>query len=82
MAMIILNEFTRAGILLNAIKAPYEIFIKLCENHEPEELLTGGEKFFEELGLKANAREKLSKLISEKWHEKEIEKLKNLTQDL
>ena len=75
--MNILNEFTRAGILLNAVKVPYKIFMKLCENFEPEELLTGNEKFFEELGLNKNLREKISNLINENFAEKELDRLEN-----
>lgn len=72
--MNILNEFTRAGILLNAIKAPYEIFMKLCEEHDPGELFLKNELFWEELGLNENSREKLSKLVPSNWAEKEIER--------
>ena len=71
------NEFTRAGILLNAIKAPYEIFEKLCDNYEPDELFKG-ENFWQELGLKKNKQEKLADLISKNWHEKEILSLEKI----
>ncbi|MBR1487234.1 MAG: DNA-processing protein DprA [Synergistaceae bacterium] len=71
------NEFTRAGILLNAIKAPYEIFEKLCENFEPDELFQG-ENFWQELGLNKNQQEKLANLISKNWHEKEILNLEKI----
>ena len=72
-----LNEFSRAGILLNAIKAPYEIFEKLCGNYEPDELFKG-EKFWDELGLNKNKQEKLSNLISQNWAEKEFSKLEKI----
>ena len=71
------NEFTSAGILLNAIKAPYEIFEKLCENYEPDELFKG-ENFWQELGLKKNKQEKLADLISKGWHEKEFSNLEKI----
>jgi len=72
-----MNEFTSAGILLNAIRAPFEIFEKLCGNYEPDELFKG-EKFWEELGLKKNYQEKLADLISKNFAEKEISKLEKL----
>ena len=72
-----INEFTRAGILLNAVKAPYEIFEKLCDNYEPDELFKG-ENFWQELGLNKNKQEKLADLISKNWHEKEISSLEKI----
>ena len=71
-----LNEYTRAGILLNAIRAPYEIFIKLCENYEPDEILKG-ELFWKELGLNKNNQQKLSGLLRDSWAEKEIGRAEN-----
>ena len=73
-----INEFTRAGILLNAVKAPYEIFEKLCENYEPDELLKGRENFLDELGLNKSKREKLANLISLDFAEKEISRLEKI----
>ncbi|MBQ7559474.1 MAG: DNA-processing protein DprA [Synergistaceae bacterium] len=67
------NEYTRAGILLNAIRAPYEFFSRLCENYEPDEILKGA-SFWEELGLKKNHQQKLSGLLRDNWAEKEIDR--------
>ena len=75
--MNMINDFTRAAILLNAIKAPYKIFEKLCDNYEPDEIFKG-EKFWEELGLNKNRQEKLSSLISQDWAEKEFSKLEKI----
>ena len=69
-----MNEFTRAGILLNAIKAPYEIFMKLCENYEPEEIFKG-ELFLEKIGLNKNQQNKILNLINEDWAEKELNRV-------
>ena len=69
-----INEFTKAGILLNAVRAPYGIFEKLCAEFEPDELFKG-ESFWKILGLNKNHQEKLSNLISGNWAEKEISKI-------
>ena len=69
-----MNEYTRAGILLNAISAPYEIFTKLCDKYQPDELFEG-EIFWKELGLNSRHQEKLSKLINDNWLDKELMRL-------
>ncbi len=69
-----MNEFVKAGILLNAIKAPYEIFIKLCENYEPDEIFNG-ELFWEKIGLNKNHQNKLSALLYDDWVEKELSRV-------
>ena len=71
-----MNEYTRAGILLNAISAPYEIFTKLCDKYEPDEIFKG-ENFWKELGLNSRHQEKLSKLINAKWLDRELIRLEN-----
>ena len=71
-----MNEFTKAAILLNAIKAPYEIFEKLYNEFEPDELFKG-EAIWEALGLNKNHQQKILNLISERWIEKEIFKIEN-----
>ena len=75
--MNIINEFSRSGILLNAVRAPQAIFEKLCGNYAPDEIFKG-ENFWKELGLTKNHQEKLSKLISENWHEKEFLRLEKI----
>ncbi|MBQ9418930.1 MAG: DNA-processing protein DprA [Synergistaceae bacterium] len=69
-----MNEFTRAGILLNAIKAPYEIFMKLCSVYGPDEL-SSGEKFWDELGLKQLHKQKLSGLLIDDWVQRELDRV-------
>ena len=71
-----MNEFTKSAILLNAVGAHYETFIKLCENYEPDELMKG-EKFWEELGLNKNIQLKLSELFQKNWLEQELIKIEN-----
>ena len=64
---------TKSGMILNAIGAPYEIFMKLCDNYEPDELFcSNGEKFWKELGLNKNHQLKLSELIHKNWLENEL----------
>ena len=72
-----MNNITTAGILLNAIQVPYKIFIKLCENYEPEELLKGRETFWEELGLNENHQIKLTDLLKSDWAKREFERVDN-----
>lgn len=71
------DNFTYSGILLNAIKAPYEIFERLCKSYAPEDLFSG-EKFWQELGLTKTKQENLASLISKNWHEKEISSLERI----
>ncbi len=61
---------------MNAVKAPYKIFIKLCENYEPDEILKGA-SFWQELGLNKNHQQKLSVLVENEWAKKEIERAEN-----
>ncbi len=62
---------------MNAIKAPQAIFEKLCGNYDPDEIFRG-KNFWKELGLNEKHQEKLSKLISENWHEKEFLRLEKI----
>ena len=68
-----MDSLTRAGILLNAIKAPYEIFTRLCEQYDPDEL-TKGATFWEELGLSKMHQQKLSPLLADEWAAKELDR--------
>lgn len=69
-----MDELTRAGILLNAIRAPYTIFMRLCDEYAPEEL-TRGVSFWEELGLGEALQQRLSELISSNWADKEFDRV-------
>ncbi|MBR0094768.1 MAG: DNA-processing protein DprA [Synergistaceae bacterium] len=68
------NDFTLAGILLNAIKAPCGVFMRLCERYDPGELARG-ESFWDELGLSKTQRQKLSNLLRESWARRELERV-------
>ncbi len=67
---------TRAALILNAIKAPYDSFIRLCENFNPDELFTGGENFYSELGLSSSVQSRLRNILAkDNWADKELEKI-------
>ncbi len=67
---------TRAALILNAIKAPYDSFIRLCENFNPDELFTGGENFYSELGLSSSVQSRLINILAkDNWADKELEKI-------
>ena len=69
-------NFTRAALILNAIKAPYDSFIRLCENFNPDELFTGGENFYSELGLSSSVQSRLINILAkDNWADKELEKI-------
>lgn len=73
-----MNEITRAGIILNAAKIPYEIFMKLCKDYEPSEIFSG-EAFWKELGMNNLQRQRISEIISKDgWAEKELERIENI----
>lgn len=68
-----MDSITRAGILLNAIKAPYEIFMKLCDSYDPDEI-TRGESFWDELKISKALQQRLSDLIYKDWAARELER--------
>ncbi|MBQ6774625.1 MAG: DNA-processing protein DprA [Synergistaceae bacterium] len=73
-----MNTTIKAGLLLNAIKAPYEIFMKLCENYEPEDLFKG-ESFWEELEMSKSVQNRLAGIIAKDgWAERELEHAEKL----
>ena len=71
-----MDSTTRAGLLLNAIKAPYEVFRRLCDDYDPGEL-TRGETFWRELALTPTMQQRLSGLLYDDWPEKELERTEN-----
>ena len=74
-----MNTTTKAGLILNAIKAPYEIFMKLCENYEPEDLFSRGESFWEELEMSKSVQNRLAGIIAKDgWAERELEHAEKL----
>ena len=45
-----MNDITKAGLLFNAATIPYNFFMKLCNEHDPNEIFSGT-GFLKELGL-------------------------------
>ena len=71
-----MDTITKAGILLNAIRAPQKVFSRLCSDYDPEELWSS-QSIWQELGLKARMTERLTKLLVAGWVESEEERLEN-----
>lgn len=72
------EDITKAAILLNAARIPYEIFIKLCENYNPSEIFTGSD-IWEKIGLTFPQQKRLSELLlKDSWIEKEMEKIEKI----
>lgn len=73
-----MNDLTRAGLLLNAANIPCEIFMKLCDEFYPSEILTG-KTFWQELGLTEEQIHRLeSLLVKDGWAELELERTEKL----
>ena len=67
---------TRAALILNAIKAPFESFIRLCEKFNPDELFKCEESFLRELGLRQSVQNRLSSILAKHdWADKEFAKV-------
>ena len=73
-----MNDTTQAGLLLNAANIPCEIFLKLCNDYQPSEILTGP-SFWQELGLSEEQIFRLSSLLAKDgWAERELEQVEAL----
>ena len=71
-----LNLITKAGILLNAARVPYEDFKNLCEHFDIADILNTNSKIFEELGIKPSRIEKIKNvLLKNSWLEREIDNI-------
>ena len=75
-----MNSIIKAGLLLNTIKAPYEIFMTLCEKYEPEDLFRGErEKLWEQLEMSKNVQARLAAILAKDgWAEGELERVEDL----
>ena len=72
------NYITQAGLLFNAANIPCSFFMRLCEEHDPQEIYEG-ESFLRELGLSDAQVLRLAGLIAkDDWHVKELDKLDKL----
>lgn len=69
-----MDSITKAGLLLNAVKAPQTAFTRLCSDYDPAELWQS-ESLWRELGLTERMRERLSGFLSSGWAEKEDERI-------
>lgn len=69
-----MDSITKAGLLLNAVNAPHTAFIRLCSDHDPDELWQSG-AIWHELGLTGRMMERLSGFLSVNWAEKEDERI-------
>lgn len=73
-----MNDITRAGLLLNAASIPCSIFMKLCSEYDPSEILSG-ETFYHELGLSEAQISRLSSLLAKDgWPEQELSRLESI----
>ena len=71
-----LNLITKAGILLNAARVPYENFKNLCEHFDITDIFDANSKIFEELAIKASRIEKIKDfLLKNSWLEREIDNI-------
>ena len=71
-----MDSITKAGILLNSIRAPQKIFSRLCSDYDPEELWSR-KSIWKELGLTPRMTERLDKLLFADWAEREEERIEN-----
>lgn len=71
-----MNNKIRAALLMNAAHASLETFTKLCESYGPDALDSGGEKLWQELGLRPSTQAKLVELLRQRdWPERELERV-------
>ncbi|MCR5346790.1 MAG: DNA-processing protein DprA [Fretibacterium sp.] len=70
-----MNSKLRAALLMNAARASLETFTKLCKDYGPEALSDGGEKLWQELGLRSSTQARLDELLRQRdWPERELER--------
>lgn len=68
-----MDSVTKSALLLNAVRASYSVFKKLCSDYGSEELWSRGSKdsFWKELGLTERMCERLSDFLFQGWAERE-----------
>ena len=70
-----MNQSLRAKLLLNACKAPINVW-KALQQYEPEMLELDGETFWQKLGLRPSSCSRLQKLLDERdWPEREMDRV-------
>ena len=57
-----MNAITKAALIFNAAKIPFEFFNKLCDSYGPDELLIS-ESILHELGMNDSQCQRVSSLI-------------------
>ena len=69
-----MNAITKAALIFNAAKIPFEFFNKLCDSYGPDELLIS-ESILHELGMNDSQCQRVSSLIiKDSWPEQELER--------
>ena len=54
-----MNAITKAALIFNAVKIPYEFFMKLCDSYSPDELFSH-ESILQELGLSEHQQSRIT----------------------
>lgn len=73
-----MNDITQAGLLFNAANISYNLFLKLCNDYEPQELFNGI-SFWQELGLTEAQSSRLSSLLAKDgWAQRELDTLESI----
>ena len=68
-----MNDITKAGLLFNAATIPYSFFMKLCNEHDPNDIFSG-DGFLKELGLTEAQISRISNFLAKDgWLEREME---------
>lgn len=68
-----MDSITKAALLLNAVRVPNKIFLRLCSDYDPVELWHS-ETLWEELKIPKGMRERLSEFLASGWAEREDER--------
>lgn len=67
-----MDNITKAALLLNAVKAPHKVFVRLCSDYDPCELWQS-ESLWKELGLTDRMCERLAGFLAGDWAEREYD---------
>ena len=74
-----MSDFTHSGLLFNAANIPCAYFIKLCSEHEPDEIFTSSQSLMRELGMtEAQILRVMVLLAKDSWCERELSRLDEL----
>ena len=73
-----MNNITQAGLLFNAASIPCSLFMKLCNEHDPNEILSGS-GFLKELGLTEAQISRVNDFLAKDgWIEREMDSVQKL----